>query len=153
MAKKVSLEKILEAAHRAADKLGFDDGENAFWQCNLFSNAVIQVARNHDNYDLKLILADAEWQTRSGDVEIGQIHRHCLLKFDDVYIDFTIRQIDQDQDYPFISKELPEYFEYFDKWSFDDSLENNSDLERYVKEIDKELKKPSKIKGTFKISK
>lgn len=153
MKKKVSLEKILEAAHRAADRLGFDDGENAFWQCNLFSNAVIQVARNNDIYSLKLVLVDATWQTASGDVDEGGEHRHCLLSFDDTYIDFTIRQIDKYQDYPFISKELPEYFEYFDEWSFDDSIDGDSNLANYVKEITKELKKPSKIKGTFKISK
>jgi len=151
--KKVSLEKVLEAAHRAADKLGFDDGENAFWQCNLFSNAVIQTARNHDIYDLKLVLVNATWQTASGDVDEGGEHRHCLLILDDTYIDFTIRQIDKYQDYPFISKELPDYFEHYDEWSFDDSLEGDSNLARYVKKIEKELKKPSKVKGTFKISK
>lgn len=150
--KKVSLEKILEASHRTADRLGFDDGENAFWQCNLFSNAIIQVARNHDIYSLDLVLCNAEWQTASGDVEAGQTHGHCLLKYDDTFIDFTIRQIDKYQDYPFISKELPDYYEYKDTWSFDDSLEGNSDLATYVKEIEKELRRPSKIKGTFKIT-
>lgn len=152
--KKVSLEEILEASHRAADKLGFDDNENAFWQCNLFSNAVIQVARNNDIYSLRLILANAEWQNDTGDLYTGDVQGHCLLKYDDVYIDFTIRQIDEHQDYPFISKELPEYIKEEDEWPFDHTLsETDSNLLNYIKEITKELKKPSKIKGTFKISK
>jgi hypothetical protein len=149
----VSTEKILEAAHRTANKLGFDDGEQAFWQCNLFSNAIIKTARNHKIYSLSLIVVIAEWQTDSGDVKYGDMHHHCFLKYADTYIDFTIRQIDSNQDYPYISKDFPEYFTFHSRMSFDYSLTDNSDLDNYVKEIEKELKKPSKIKGTFKISK
>jgi hypothetical protein len=151
--KKFIAESILDAAHRTANKLGFDDGENAFWQCNLFSNAIIQVAQNHDIFRFELVVVEAEWQTPSGDCDVGARHKHCLLKFDDVFIDFTIRQINSDAKYPFISKKLPRYYEFYDLMSFDDTLAGNSDLSRYVEEIEEELKSPSKISGTFKIRK
>lgn len=108
---KVTIKKILEAAEAVASNMGFDDPEIAFWQCNIFSNAVVKTARLFDLYDLDIILVNAEWQTASGDVEAGDIHKHVLIKYKNKYYDFTIRQINEYASFPYVSQRLPRYYE------------------------------------------
>jgi hypothetical protein len=100
---------LFEAAQKAADSFGFDDKDMAFWQCNLFSQAVARIAR-YLGYDVKPIIVDAKWQTNSGDVELGQVYNHVLLRWGDKYVDFTIKQIDDSEDFPLVVSKLPKYF-------------------------------------------
>ena len=57
--KKVSNKEFIAKATEIATEFGFDDPENAFWQCNVFSQAVLQAAVDYDIEDLTLILVKA----------------------------------------------------------------------------------------------
>lgn len=124
MAKK-SLKQFIEIITEVADQFGFDDAECAFWQCNVFSQAVYQIAFDMDVNikSIKMILVEAEFQADVGDVHEGDIHRHVLLKINDKYYDWTIKQIDPNADFPYISKKLPKYFKYLGETFKEDVLQ------------------------------
>ena len=105
----ISYSDLFEASKKAADEYGFDDKDMAFWQCNLFSQAVARVARYLGYGGIEPVIVDAKWQTNSGDVQLGQVFNHVLLKWGDIYVDFTIRQIDEEADFPLVTKKLPRY--------------------------------------------
>lgn len=107
---KLSKKQFIEVMTATAIEAGFDDPENAFWQCNVFSQAVLQVAVDYNVKDVSLILVEAEYQDSVGDVEAGSIHKHVIVKIKDTYYDWTIKQVDPEAEFPFKSKKLPKYF-------------------------------------------
>lgn len=89
---------------------GFKDPENAFWQCNRYSQAVFKVAKILKIKGIKMFVVDAQWQIDSGDVKKGQWFTHVFLKVGNQNIDFTHRQIKNDTEFPFIFGKMPSYF-------------------------------------------
>lgn len=132
--KKVTNKEFIAKATEIALEHGFDDPENAFWQCNVFSQAVLQAAYDYDIEDLTLILVEAEYQANVGDVDAGYTGGHVLVKLGDTYYDWTIRQIDPEAKFPYKSKKLPKYYTYKYRVYSEDVL---NDFEYYSKLIKK----------------
>lgn len=134
--RKITSKKIIDAATEVAKEFDFGDSESAFWQCNLFSNAVVKTARLFDQHDLQLVLVEAIWQIDSGDVKKGQIFNHIIVKHNNTYIDYTIRQIDDKAKFPYISKKLPHYYNIVNEVDIEDHL---YDDQKYIDSIVKLL--------------
>lgn len=125
----INNDTLFKAARDAADAHGFDDKEIAFWQCNVFSQAVSKVAQYLNRDDVELVIAEATWQTDSGDCQAGAKHKHVLLKFGNKYVDFTLKQIDEYADFPYISNKLPKYIKNPNYLNIEHLEESNAYIE------------------------
>lgn len=132
----ISIDRLYEAAKSVADAHGFDDGEMAFWQCNVFSQAVAKVAKFLGLDGVRLIRVLAKYQQQTGDIDIDKEYHHMLLKFDSRYVDFTIRQIDTEADFPYNSTRLPKYMRKPENFYTEDSPGSASYIEDLLEELD-----------------
>lgn len=139
--KKVSLKKFLLAVDEIANEHGFDDPENAYWQCNIFSQAVLQAAEDFNVPNITLVLVMAEYQYDVGDVEAGYEGKHVLVKIKDTYYDWTIRQIDSKASFPYISKKLPKYYQSLGRVYSEDVLQGFEYYPKITEELTKRCKK------------
>jgi len=139
---KISQTKIIQAAKHVAKEFRFDDPENAFWQCNLYSNAVVKVAKLYDIHSFNLILVMATWQTDSGDVQAGQTYRHILVENGGTYYDFTIRQINDKAKFPYVSNKLPKYYKEIGEVE----IEYDIDERQYINALVEYIEPDAKVK-------
>ena len=121
--KQITQKEFLNAVLSVAKSSNFENPKCAFWQCTEFSFAVASMAQEL-GLKVEVVSVWAEFQHSINEVSKGDVEGHTLLKIGDDYYDYTIRQIDPNQEFPFISRDLPSYFKkpsVLDVYSADDS--------------------------------
>ena len=103
----ITLEKYLSVVLYVARKNKLQDPEVAFGECNNFSFAVAQLGREL-GFCIDVVCVCTKFKQNIHDCKLGDDSHHCLIKIENTFFDYTMRQFDADSPFPYISEKLPE---------------------------------------------
>lgn len=130
---------------RVAKRAGFSNPKKAFWNCSKYSDVIAIVGKEY-GIDVEIWTCSLRFKQTVYNVKEGDKGGHDYIKIGDTFYDFTIRQFDINNVFPFVSKKPHPKSIKLDITNLSINNYRDPDMLKWHKDIKYELTKQIKEK-------